>query len=989
MFGIFYVQSAYSMLNNTMQLEALMKELKSKGYDFIALSDDQLYGAYQLFKLAKMYQIKPILGLKIEVVEDLYQTTFLAYAKDEQGYQNLLRLAYLKSIRTIDLELLKKQQQGLIIMSAGHDSIIDKHLSIDSIDQAYSDARLFKMSFDDFYLGMSLDTFDQEMKVAPQLYKISEQLDIKLCPIHQTSYFKVEDREAYDALLKIRDANAKIVEDANYCLLSKIELEKMFADYPFVFYQAEQVVKKVEFDLKFPSYEMPTYDTKGASGTEYLKSLAIKGLKKRLQQKKIKDKGIYQERLMYELKVIHKMGYDHYFLIVFDFVRYAKQNDILVGPGRGSAAGALVSYCLGITDIDPIEYDLLFERFLNPERISMPDIDMDFPDNKRDMVLKYVQDKYGKNHVISIVTFGTFAVKSSMRDIARVMDIDHQRVGGMIKRVIDQDIDETDHEVVRLLEVSKKIEGLPRHTGTHAAGMILAKQDLTKSIPLQQGSNDFYQSQFEASDLEKLGLLKIDFLGIRNLTIIHDVIKLIHQKNPKFRLNDIPLDDSKVYDLLTRADTFGVFQLESAGMRNTLRKYEPKNFEDIIALLALFRPGPMDLIDDFIDRKNGATFTYIHKDLEPILKSTYGIIVYQEQIMKIANEFAGYSLSEADILRRAISKKNLDMLEKERKKFIKSCISKNHSEVIASTIYDYIVKFADYGFNRSHSVSYALVAYQMAYLKVNYYEYFMTVLLNHVMGNDKTTYEYITDLRRHNIQVLPPSVNQSTEQYQLLNEGILMPLNKVKSFGKVQVEKLLELRSNRPFEDFEDFKDRTKSVINQKNIELLIYADALSEFGLNQHTMVEHMSFDDTGYNKYIEDFQMKKFEPYPFSILAEHEREAIGFNLKYHPLIAYQNIKENQNLNELSDAQSLSYVKALAFISSKKEIMTKTNQKMAFLTLDDGVMQIEVTLFSKAYNQYKDMLDQEIKIYELKKSTYKNKVTFVVEKIKQIEDKV
>ncbi len=986
MFGIFYIQSAYSMLNNTMQLETLMKTLKSNGYDFIALSDDQLYGTYQLYQLAKKYQLKPILGLKIEVVEDLYQTTFLAYAKNDEGYQNLLRLAYLKSIGQINLEMVKKVQKGLMFMTAGHDSIIDAHLKNDSIDLAYEDARLFKASLDELYLGMSLDTFDQEFKVAPKLYELSENLDIKLCPIHQTSYFNTEDREAYEALVKINDANKKIAEDANFKLLSKNELIDMFSDYPFVFYQAEKFVEKIKFELTFPAYDMPTYDTKGATGEAYLKSLAIKGLKKRLVQNHISDSSVYQKRLKYELDIIHKMGYDHYFLIVFDFVRYAKQNDILVGPGRGSAAGALVSYCLGITDIDPIKYDLLFERFLNPERITMPDIDMDFPDNKRDIVLKYVQEKYGKNHVISIVTFGTFAVKSSMRDIARVMDIDHQRVGGMIKRVISQDIDESDHEVMRLLEVSKKIEGLPRHTGTHAAGMILAKQDLTKSIPLQEGSNGFFQSQFEASDLEKLGLLKIDFLGIRNLTIIHDVIQLIKKEEPKFSLNNIPLDDIKVYELLTNADTFGVFQLESSGMRNVLRKYEPKTFEDIIALLALFRPGPMDLIDDYIARKNGEPFTYLHKDLEPILKQTYGIIVYQEQIMKIANEFAGYSLAEADILRRAISKKNLEMLEKERQRFVKSCVENQHSEDIASTIYDYIVKFADYGFNRSHSVSYALVAYQMAYLKVNYYESFMTILLNHVLGNDKTTYEYITDLRRHGIKVLPPDINLSTDRYQLLKDGILMPLNKVKSFGKIQVEKLIETRGDKPFKDYQDFKDRVQSVINQKNIEMLIYANALKSFGLNQHTLLENKSLDDAGYNKYIDDYQMKTYEAYPFSILAEHEKEAIGFNLIYHPLIAYQEIREKNKLNELKDTERLALVKALAFISNIKEITTKNNQKMAFLTLDDGVVQIEATLFSRGYESYKKALNKDIKIFTLKKNTYKDKISYVVEKIQSIE---
>ncbi|MFA6801613.1 MAG: DNA polymerase III subunit alpha, partial [Acholeplasmataceae bacterium] len=848
------------------------------------------------------------------------------------------------------------------------------------------DIEMFSNIFDDFYLGLSLDTFDLEFKVAPKLYELSKKTKVQLCPIHQTSYFNKEDKEAYVALTKIDNQNEQTPEEVNYQLYSKKELIQMFADYPKVFQEASKIVESINFELNFPIYDMPSYDTKGAEPGQYLKSLSIKGLKRRLLVKHIKNQEIYQDRLIHELNIIHQMGYDQYFLIVFDFVRFAKQNDILVGPGRGSAAGSLVSYCLGITEIDPIEYDLLFERFLNPERITMPDIDMDFPDNKRDFVLNYVLNKYGKNHVISIITFATFAVKSSMRDIARVMDIDHQRVGGMIKRVTDNNIDETDEEVMRLLNVSKKIEGLPRQTGTHAAGVILAKQDLALSIPLQLGSNGFYQSQFEASDLEKLGLLKIDFLGIRNLTIIYDVIQQIKKKEPNFSLLDIPLNDQKVYHLLSSADTFGIFQLESSGMRNVLRKYQPSTFEDIIALLALFRPGPMELIDDFIDRKNGLKFDYIHQDLEPILKSTYGIIVYQEQIMKIANEFAGYSLAEADILRRGIAKKDSDILEKERQRFISKCQLKNYTKEVATTIYDYIVKFADYGFNRSHSVSYALVAYQMAYLKVNYYAYFMTVLLTHSIGNDQTTYEYITDLKRHNVKVITPRINESNDTYQLIDEGILMPLTKIKSFGKIQVEKLLEARGDKPFIDYQDFKQRVESILNQKNIEMLIYADALKSFKLNQHTLLQHKSFDETGYDKYIQDYQMKIYESLPFSVLAEHEKEALGLNINYHLTIAYADVIKKYKLNQLQDTLTMSYVKVLAVVSRIKEISTKTNQKMGFITLDDGIIQLEATMFSKTYEKYKHMLDDQVKIFELKKNIYKDKVSFIIENVLNVE---
>lgn len=985
MFGVLYIQSAYSMLNNTMPLEKLMIAVKKNGYDFLALSDHQLHGAYQLFKDAKKQGLKPVIGLKVKVYEDLYETSFLVYAKNQQGYENLLRLAYLKSVEKISIQHLKKLEKGLIFVSSGQDNSIDINISKDDLQQAYEDALMYDRMFEHFYLGLCLDTLEQEIKIAPQILEISEKANIDLLPIHQTSYFDASEKKAYEALCHIENQSHKVLEDADYRLLSKDELLDKFSGYPYVFDTLSALIKSIDFVLKFPTYEMPYYDTKGAQPHTYLKALAIKGLQKRLSDKKV-DTSIYKNRLLYELDVIHRMGYDQYFLIVFDFVRYAKKHDILVGPGRGSAAGSLVSYCLGITDIDPITYDLLFERFLNPERITMPDIDMDFPDNRRDEVLKYVQEKYGKNHVISIITFGTFAVKSSLRDLARVMQIDMQRLNGISKRIEQDQLDESDDELMQLRSVSNQIKGLPRHTGTHAAGVILAKQNLTQSLPLIQGSNGFYQSQFEASKLEKLGLLKIDFLGIRNLTIIHEVIEIINKDQPQFDIHRIPLDDQKVYHLLSDADTFGVFQLESVGMRRVLRKYQPQVFEDIIALLALFRPGPMDLIDTFIARKNGEKFSYIHPKLEPILKSTYGIIVYQEQIMKIANEFAGYTLAEADILRRGISKKNVDILNKERKRFIAKCLEKNYAKEVATTIYDLIVKFADYGFNRSHSVSYALVAYQMAYLKVNYYQAFMTVLLTHAIGNDKMTYAYINDLRKHNILVYPPDISKSHDKYQLIDGHILMPFSKIKSFGRTQVDKLLEIRET-PFKDFQDFKQRVKSVLNQKNIEMLIYANALSSFDMNQRTLYEHSAFEVAGYNKYIEDFQLRIYEEYPFHVLAEHEKEALGFNLLYHPLIAYQDIKKQLKLSELKDIASQSMIRALAFVTKTKEITTKTNKKMAFITLDDGTTSIEATMFTGPYEKYAHLLGQSVHIFELKQNTFKGKVSYIINHIETIKD--
>lgn len=984
----FYIQSEYSLLKSTIPLEKLVDQAKANGYPFLALSDDQLYGLYRFVKYTKKAGIQAIIGLKVDVIDQLNETSFLVYVKTQIGYKNLLSIARLKSEGPITYDTLVKHQEGLIIVTTGEEALLSTYFLNDNDVAAKQLIEKYQADFKHFYLGLCLDTIDLEVKVAPRLTVLANELHVKLLPVHKTAYLNDEDVDAYQALLQIAHKDQKITESANYKMLNQAQLHAMFIDYPFVFDQAEKMVQSITFEWQTPTFDMPSYDTQGASSQAYLKALAIKGLQKRLKNKDV-NQIEYQQRLLYELSVIHKMGYDHYFLIVFDFVRYAKQHDIFVGPGRGSAAGSLVSYCLGITDIDPLQYDLLFERFLNPERITMPDIDLDFPDNKRDEVIRYVQQKYGKNHMISIVTFSKFALKSSIRDIARVMSIDHGRVTGIIKRIEQHKIDESDHEMMRLQKVAKQIEGLPRQTGTHAAGMILAKQDLTNHLPLQIDGNMYYQSQWEASDLEQLGLLKIDFLGIRNLTIIHDVVMDIQKDHPSFSMTNIPLNDSKVYAEISEGQTFGIFQLESIGMRQALRKLKPRTFEDIVAILALYRPGPMENIDTYIDRRNGKPFEYIHPDLKPILSSTFGIIVYQEQIMKIAHEFAGYTLAEADILRRGVSKKKHHILEQERIRFIKKCLQKGYEKATAEQIYDYIVKFADYGFNRSHSVAYSLVAYQMAYLKTNYYPYFMTILMSNVIGNSQTTFDYIQDVKRHQISILPPDINESTHRYQLTKKGIRMPLTQIKNLGQVLVKKILEVRKDGLFKNYQDFKLRLQSVLNQKNIQMLIDAGALDCFGLNHQTLYEHHDVAYANYELYMDDFKMKAYEEFPFSTLVEKEKAALGFNLSYHPLMSYQSDIKRLKLNVLKDINKKSIIKALGFVSKIKEIKTKNDKKMAFVTISDGETTIEATMFSQPYEKYLGLLqDQNIKIFTVKQNVYRDKKSYVLERVHPLEQK-
>ena len=983
MFGILHLQSAYSMLKNAIPLSQLAERAKQSGYDVLALSDVNLHGMMELFRLAKKHQLKPVLGLEIKVSHGLSDTVFFTYVKDELGYQNLLKLSLRQSEGFIDDDYLLTHQEGLIFVSGGHKSLIDQSIDNSDLNQAKQVATFYQKNLEDFYIGLSLDTFHQEIAIAPKLFELSEHLRIKMLPIHQTSYLDKEHKEVYEALLKIDDESSVVPEDANYAFLNKQELINLFAEYPYIFDTLDQVFQSISYTYQKPRFEMPIFGVEKGTSKEYLRSLAMVGLKKRLSKILNPTVDIYQKRLLFELDVIEKMGYADYFLIVYDFVKYAKTHDILVGPGRGSAAGSLVAYCLGITDVDPITYDLLFERFLNPERITMPDIDLDFPDNKRDEVLQYVKDKYGDHHMISIVTFGTFAMRSSIRDIARVMKIDSTRTNGIIHRVLHDDIDETDEEMVRLLKVAKAIEGLPRHTGTHAAGMILSKQDLMDYIPLQIGINQFYQSQLEASELEALGLLKIDFLGIRNLAVIDEAIKLIKEQGVSIHLADLPLDDQKTYDMLSRAETSGIFQLESSGMRAVLRKLKPTSFEDIVALLALYRPGPMDHIDEYIERRNGKPFAYIHPKLESILKSTYGIIVYQEQIMKIASEYAGYTLAQADLLRRGISKKDKDILESERTRFIHQSAEQGYNQDDAASIYDLIVKFADYGFNRSHSVAYALVAYQMAYLKANHFAIFMTILLSSVTGNESLSVDYINELRKNHIEVVSPDINLSTDKYIYHQGRVVLPLLAVKSIGRSALSKIIENREEQGvFKDYQDFKRRLKKELNDKNVEMLIHSGALDAFGLTHHAMNQSKQIDQAGYELYITDFAMPNVKEYSFAELAEFEKEALGFNLSYHLHERYKDEMKRLNLSNLGNILKGAQGFVLSAVKKQKVIKTKQGKPMAFIELDDGINQLEVTLFTEVYQNFQKLGEQDVYVLKIMVQNYRGEKRYLVDQV-------
>ncbi len=994
MLGFFYSQSEYSLLDNTIFLEDLVKKSKEYGYNFVALADNSMYGTFKFFKLCYENDIKPVIGLKAFIESDIdLKTEILLYAKNNEGYKNLLKISTIINTSKdgfITFSELAPLKKNIIAISSGENNIINKYIMLGQYSEALNQARLYKNYFEDFYLGLQLQNISGE-ESANYLMDISSKEGIVLLPISKTSYLNKEDYLIYEYLKKIDNKKAPI---GNFYLKKKEELIKEFENYPFVFANLDEVINNIDVRITKVKNSFPKFSTPdNISSNEYLKNLAYLGLKKRLNND-FKKLSIYQKRLNYELSVIDKMGFSDFFLIVYDFVKYAKKKGYNVGPGRGSAAGSLVSYCVGITNVDPIKYNLLFERFLNPERITMPDIDVDFPDDKREDVIKYVGEKYGNMHVCHISTFGRYQARMSIRDVARVMEMPNYRVDEVLK-YIDSSLSikenwkneslillSGDEQINNLLTIASKIEGLPKHTSTHAAGLILSSDPLTENVALDNGLNGLYQSQLEATDLEALGLLKIDFLGLKNLTIIRNVCDLIKDID----INKIPLDDSLTYELLSNAQTNGVFQLESEGIKKVLLKLKPSNIEDVIAVLALYRPGPMDQIDDYIRRKNGESFQYLHDDLKPILESTYGIIVYQEQIMQIASVFAGYSLGEADILRRAVSKKKHDVLENERLRFVNGALKKGYKESVGNLIYDYIVKFANYGFNRNHSVPYAIISYQMAYLKARYKKEFMSVLLTGVIGSQKQTEIYINECLSSNIKVYPPNINYSTNEYKV-NRGILFPLSVIKNIGIQTSKKIIDERENGLFTSFYDFKRRVD--LPESIYEILIYSGAFDCFKITKKEMIENISVNQSDITKYMDGIIKPDYQEYPLLQLMSFEKEAIGFNLNYTILTIYKDFMRINKILSIGEAVKLkanTNARVIGVIKNIKEINTKSKEQMAFLTISDGCTDNECVLFPKFYKNLKNLLYYDIIcVFEISTQTRDGKIQFEILNIKGV----
>lgn len=976
-----YVKTYYSLLSSMITIPDMIAHCKKNNLHFIAICDNFMYGAMEFYHACNKNDIVPIFGLEATIEENIV----LLYAKNYEGYQNLIYLATLQSERMITLEDLKEHSRFLI-------GILPYFYH-----QKYEE--LTKI-LDDLYVGIATKEEEREARAITSR--------VVFCP--KIAIAKEEDRKYLTYVMMIKDG--KTVAD-DYPLPTEIyallndEVQTMCSREALL--ETEKIASICKVDFPTPHLMLPIYRCdNNMTSKEYLLELSKKGLFKRLNGE---IPQVYKERLLYELSVIDKMGFSNYFLVVYDFIKYAKKNKILVGPGRGSAAGSLVSYTLGITDIDPIKYDLLFERFLNPERISMPDIDTDFPDVYRDQVISYVIDKYGSKNVAGIITFGTLGSKQAIRDVSRVLNIPLTKVDALcnllpsisklqlkdfyeqdqkIKTMIDDDM-----QLNKMYKIAARIEGFPRHTSSHAAGIVMSEVPLDTIIPLTKTTN-MYLTSYSMEYLEELGLLKMDFLGLKNLTTIMNIIEDIEKTmNVEIDFNTIPMDDQETMEIFTKAETSGIFQFESRGMRNFLRKLKPSHFEDLIAAIALFRPGPAVNIDTYIRRKQGQEpVEYLDESLRPILENTYGILIYQEQIMQVAQKMANYTLGEADLLRRAMSKKKMDVLKGEEEKFIKGSIQNGYKEEKAKEVFDLVLHFANYGFNRAHSVAYSIIAYKMAYLKVKYKTFFFSNILSSVIGSESKTKEYIEEAKAMKITIERPTISQSGSMYMAEKNRILFPLSNIKGVGTVSTKAILEARESGPFQDIFDAMSRLFiHNVSKKNIESLIYADTFREFGYNKRTLIHNLD-ELLNYAELTKDldpsFVMKPeievVEEYEKKELLTQEKEIFGFYLSSHPASSYRIKYQGSIPLEMIENYFNKTVDIIVLIEQIKTITTKKGDQMAFFVGSDETGTIDITLFPKVYERYRDIAKGALLKITGNTERRMDKIQIVVNKIEVLE---
>ena len=1054
-FAHLHVHTEYSLLDGSNKIKEYVKRVKELGMNSAAITDHGvMYGAIDFYRAAKEEGIKPVMGCEIYVSpgsrfdkentggENRYSHLVLL-AENNTGYANLMKIVsrgftegyYYKP--RVDMETLEEYHEGIIALSACLAGEVPRNLLRGLYEEAKKAAEKYRNCFGEgnFFLELQDHGLAEQAGVNQQLIRLSRELDIPLVVTNDVHYTYAEDVEPHDILLciqtgkRLADENRMRYEGGQYYVKSEEEMKALFPYAWEAVENSQRIADRCNVEIEFGVTKLPHFEVpQGYTAFAYLSSLCYEGLSERYGSDHSQPAGdtgqSLKERLDYELQVIQNMGYVDYFLIVWDFINYARQRGIPVGPGRGSAAGSIVSYCLHITNIDPIKYSLLFERFLNPERVSMPDIDIDFCFERRQEVIDYVGKKYGANKVVQIITFGTMAAKGVIRDVGRVMDLPYNYVDGIAKMIpnelnitIDRALKinpefrklyEEDGQVKTLIDHCKRLEGLPRHSSMHAAGVVICPKEADEYVPLSRGADGSITTQFTMTTLEELGLLKMDFLGLRTLTVIQravDNVKKIH--GISIDVDKLDYDDKAVFASIGTGKTDGIFQLESAGMKSFMKELKPRNLEDIIAGISLYRPGPMDFIPKYIKGKdNPDSITYADPRLEPILSPTYGCIVYQEQVMQIVRDLGGYTLGRSDLLRRAMSKKKQSVMEKERANFIygntqedvPGCVANGISEKVASGIYDDMLDFAKYAFNKSHAVCYAVVAYQTAWLKFYYPVEFMAALLTSVIDNPGKVSEYILTCRQMGIEILPPDVNEGEAGFSVTGKSIRYALTAIKGVGKSVIDSIVEERKQRgPYTNLQDLITRDeKGEVNKRVIENFIKAGAFDSLGgtrkqymsvyiqildhIHQdrkNNMAGQISLFDLVEEEDKKDFdiQMPDVGEYSREMMLFFEKEVLGIYVSGHPLEEYAGLMEKQITNKTADfyrseetgevaVKEGSMVTIGGMITDKKIKYTKNNQVMAFLQVEDLVGTIEVVVFPKTYEKFSDRIVEDNKVF-------------------------
>lgn len=990
-----HVRSCYTLLHSTLTIEKIISLTKKHGYHAVALTDmGVMHGAMAFYHACIKEGIKPIFGLEVAVTIEESLFGFVLLAKDDQGYGDLLKLSTWLNTdehRVISLEEFAAYTGHCVVLTGGDSDAMEPMIIQEQRDLLLAHLAECKQHFATFYVSIARNDAGLLKKKNMFLRDVCNQLSIPTVALSRIYYDGPADEESYQTLCAIDQGLSLDDKALNFTsgryFRTPQEMQALYAEEDLL--ASEEIAAMCDVKMQMPKATLPSFQNKyGISSEAFLRQLCHKGLDKRMAFSEVPL--AYRKRLDYELDVIIHMQYADYFLIVWDFIRFAKTQDIYIGPGRGSAAGSLVAYCLGITHVDPIQYHLLFERFLNPERVSMPDIDTDFPDNRRDEVIQYVTQLYGSHRVAHIVTFNTLGAKQVLRDVGRAMDFPVREMDILCKMIpnrikvslktayeesarFKERINSSDR-YKRLFRISLRLEGLPRHSSLHAGGIIFANEDISNVCPLIDVDEGARASQFTMEHLEELGLIKMDFLGLRNLTVIDEIVHHINaSKEHTIEIMKIPLDDENTYALLRAVDTIGVFQLESEGIKNLLRKMKPSCFEDVVATIALYRPGPMENIPAYLEAKeHQEKIDYLHPDLKPILENTYGVMIYQEQVMQIATVMAGFSLGKADNLRKAISKKKGEELSKLQKDFIQGAVQKGYDAELAQHVYDLIMKFANYGFNRSHSVAYGMIVYQQAYLKANYPLYFFMSLLNSVIGSDSKTNEYVFEAKKRSIQILLPSINHSDHTYLIEQNALRYPLIGIKGIGMALADPIIQERKEHgTYLDYFDFVARmAKYRVAKKAMEALIYAGALDCFGINRISMVA--SLDDAlryadlvkieEQDQILLDFDLVS-KPAMLSLRenagqkAEKEREYLGFYLTTHPIAQLRSKVDANLLPWVMIEQQRGYVRFICQIEKCKQHRTKNGHLMMFMMVNDETAKFDLVCMPNIYELHQQDL--------------------------------